>query len=158
MTHEWLRGPRQLQFVFLATMLLLAGTLGWLGWRLLQQDQQLSAQRAVDRQETSADLAVAALERRLADVDQDILRLLRASEPPKTASDGALFLKLSEGEIRTWPQGRLLYLPELPPSPPSRAAGNPKAHPTDSAGRPRARGIVRHTVFSCLPRSPLASN
>jgi signal transduction histidine kinase len=61
-------------------------------------------------------LGVAALERRLASVDQDIGRLLAAGEPPNKASDGALFLEFANGEIRTWPQGRLLYLPDLPPS------------------------------------------
>jgi Flp pilus assembly protein CpaB len=64
MTPEWLRGPGQLRIIFLATMLLLAGTLGWLGWRLLQQDQQLSAQRTAERREADADLVVAALELR----------------------------------------------------------------------------------------------
>src|SRR5690348_9885580 len=116
MTRAWHRGPRQLRLVFLATMLLLAGTLGWLGWGLLQQDQQLSEQRIADRRETAADLAVAALERRLAAVDQDVVRLLTAGEPPKAVSDGAVYLELANGEIRTWPQGRLLYLPDLPPS------------------------------------------
>jgi len=66
MTSEWLREPRQLRIVFLTTMLLLAGTLGWLGWRLLQQDQQLSAQRMAVHRETAAGLAVATLERQLA--------------------------------------------------------------------------------------------
>jgi len=97
-------------------MLLLGGALGWLGWRLLQQDQQLSAQRMAERRETAADLAVAALERRLAAVDQDVVRLLAAGEPPKAASDGALFLEFADGEIRTWPRGRLLYFPDLPSS------------------------------------------
>ena len=117
MTPEWLRSPRQLRFVFLATMLLLAGTLGWLGWRLLQQDQQLAAQREAERRETAADLAVAALERRVASVDQDVAHLLAVGEPPKAAGDGALFFEFANGEIRTWPQGRLLYLPDLPASP-----------------------------------------
>src|SRR4051812_4789085 len=49
MTPKWFRGPRQLRLIFLATMLLLAGTLGWLGWRLLQQDQQLSSQQMAER-------------------------------------------------------------------------------------------------------------
>jgi signal transduction histidine kinase len=117
MTPEWLRGPRQLRVVFLATMLLLGATLGWLGWRLLQQDQQLSAQRMTERRDTAADLAVAALERRLAAVDQNVVGLLAAGEPPNTARDGALFVKILSRDIRVWPQGRLLYLPELPPAP-----------------------------------------
>src|SRR5215469_16699056 len=105
MTPRWLQGPRQLRFVFLGTMLLLAGTLGWLGWRLLQQDQQLSAQRIAERRETAADLAVAALERRFAAIDQDVARLLAAGEPPNEADNGGLFIEFTNGEIRLWPRG-----------------------------------------------------
>jgi len=98
-------------------MLLLAGTLGWLGWRLLQQDQQLSAQRIAERRETAADLAVAALERRFAAIDQDVARLLAAGEPPNEAGNGGLFIEFTNGEIRLWPRGTLLYLPALRPAP-----------------------------------------
>ena len=44
-----MRHPYRLRFIFLAVMLLLAATLGWLGWRLLQQEEQLWAQRSVER-------------------------------------------------------------------------------------------------------------
>jgi len=98
-------------------MSLLAGTLGWLGWRLLQQDQQLSAQRVVERQESTADLAVAALEHRLASLDQHIARLLTAGEPASPAGDGALFFEFTQGGIRMWPEGRVLYAPDLQPLP-----------------------------------------
>jgi signal transduction histidine kinase len=98
-------------------MFLLAGTLGWLGWRLLQQDQQLAAQRMAERRETDADLTVAALERRLAAVDQDVARVLGTGEPPQPPGNGAVFLEFGHGTIRIWPQGRLLYLPDLPSSP-----------------------------------------
>lgn len=114
MTSEWLRGPRQLRVVFLATMLLLTGTLGWLGWRLLQQDQQLSTQRMAERRETDADIAVAALEHRLAAVDQDVTDLLAKGEPPEPLNDGMVLLEFGDRQIRIWPQGRLLYLPDLP--------------------------------------------
>ena len=80
MSGEWFRAPRQLRFVFVGTMLLLSCTLGWLGWRLLQQDQQLATQRLAERRETAADLAVAALEKRLSGVEQDLGSILAAGE------------------------------------------------------------------------------
>ena len=99
MTAHWFRGPRQLRLIFLATMLLLAGTLGWLGWRLLQQDQQLSSQQMAERQETSADLAVTSMERELAAIDQDVARVLTTSELLKSESEG-LFVEFGRGAIR----------------------------------------------------------
>ena len=45
MLGKWLRAPHQLRLVFLATWCCLSATLGWLGWHLLQQEGQLSAQR-----------------------------------------------------------------------------------------------------------------
>lgn len=65
MPAEPLRGPRQLRLVFMATMAVLSVTLGWLGWKLLQQDEQLESQRRTERREAAADLAVAGLEKRI---------------------------------------------------------------------------------------------
>ena len=61
-----------IRWVFLAVMLLLAATLGWLGWRFLQQDQQLADQRLAEQRESAAEIAVASLERRLVAIDQDL--------------------------------------------------------------------------------------
>ncbi|OFW17918.1 MAG: hypothetical protein A3H97_22675 [Acidobacteria bacterium RIFCSPLOWO2_02_FULL_65_29] len=101
---------------FATVMLLLAATFGWLAWRLLVQDQALSAQRLVEQRETAADLVVLALERRLTNVEQDLDRIL-AGEPPSTsprASDGALFFEMSGTSIRTWPEKGLVFYPTLP--------------------------------------------
>ena len=115
MVGKWLPIRRRLGLVFLAVMLMLAATLGWLGWRLLSQDQQLSAQRLAEQRETAADLAVAALERRLSAVEHDL------DGPPPSArsrrdlpsADEALFFEFRFGSVRAWPDGGLLYRPDL---------------------------------------------
>ena len=115
MFGEWLRGPRQLRVVFLAVMLLLSAALGWLGWRLLQQDQQLFAQRLAERREIAADLAVAGLEKRLSAVEHDLSQALVAGDLAQArVADGAVLVQFLPDAIRAWPQGRLIYYPELP--------------------------------------------
>lgn len=116
MLGEWLPVPRRVRLVFLAVMLLLAATLGWLGWRLLAQDQQLAAQRLAERRDTAADLIVAALEKRLLEVEQDLDRVLADGAPvnPPSSSDTATVMMFRSGSLRTWPEQGLIYQPELP--------------------------------------------
>jgi hypothetical protein len=108
-------GPLQLRLVFLAVMLLLASTLGWLGWRLLSQDRELAKQRTTERQEVAADLAIAAFEKRFSAVEQDLGRILAGDE--NVHEDGALFVHIMPNGIRAWPEHGLLYFPKLPQSP-----------------------------------------
>jgi signal transduction histidine kinase len=116
MSSEALRRPSQLRLIFLGTMLLLAGMLGWLGWRLLEQDRQLADQRLADRKETTADLVVAALEKRLAAIEQQLAETAAAGTPPAQPgiAEGAVMVQFAEGSIHAWPRGRLLYYPDLP--------------------------------------------
>ncbi len=115
MFDEWLRAPRRLRLVFLAVMLLLAGTLGWLAWRLLAQDRQLVVQQLADQRDAAADLAVVALERRLSAVEQDLSRVLADdSAPPTSLSSGAIFVQFGPGVIRAWPEDSLVYYPDVP--------------------------------------------
>jgi hypothetical protein len=81
MSGEWLRGPRRIRVVFFGVMLLLAATLGWLGWRLLAQDQQLAAQRLTERRDAAAALVVAAFEKRLLEIEQELDRLQAGLAP-----------------------------------------------------------------------------
>src|SRR5579862_7631248 len=85
----WLRA--RLRLALLGVMLLLAGTLGWLAWRLLQQDQQLAAQRLTEQRDAAADVVVALLEKRLSEIQQDLDRILNGGEPSGTPnpSEGA---------------------------------------------------------------------
>jgi signal transduction histidine kinase len=96
-------------------MLLLAGTLSWLAWRLLAQDQQLSVQRLAEQRDTAADLAVAALEKRLNAVEHDLSRVLAGdSSPPASLPSGAILVEFRPGAIRAWPESGLVFYPTTP--------------------------------------------
>jgi cytochrome c-type biogenesis protein CcmH/NrfG len=95
MVGNWLRAPRQLRLVFLAVMLLLTATLGWLGYQLVAQDRQRSAKRLADQRETAADLVVAALKTRISAIEQDLADMLsRESPPAKKKSTGRSLRKV----------------------------------------------------------------
>ena len=42
--REWLKQPKHVLVLFVGITLALAATLGWVGWRLLQQDRTLEMQ------------------------------------------------------------------------------------------------------------------
>ncbi len=118
----WLR--ERLRRLFLGVMLLLAGTLGWLAWRLLLQDQQLAAQRLMEQRDTAADVVVAVLEKRLAEIRQDLGLIVNGAEPakPPHPSDGATFVRFSSGTFRVWPEHNLAYYPEVREEPEAPAS------------------------------------
>ncbi len=97
-------------------MLALSAALAWLGWRLLQQDRQLAVQRLVEQRETAADLAVAALDRRFAEVEDDLNRALVEGDlkrHPRAAED-SVSVEFLPRALRAWPPDRLTYYPEVP--------------------------------------------
>jgi signal transduction histidine kinase len=101
--------------MFLAVMLLLAGTLGWLGWRLLEQEQQLWVQRALERNESAADVVVAGLEKKLSAIERNLDHVLAGGEPAPelAASDHMAVVHTARGLVRSWPEHRLVYVPAL---------------------------------------------
>jgi signal transduction histidine kinase len=118
MVGDWLRAPRQLRLVFLAVMLLLTATLGWLGFQLVAQDRELSEKRLDDQRETAADLAVVELKTRISAIEQDLSVILAGGSPKELApTRSAVFFQLQSGSIRTWPERGLIFYPELPDPP-----------------------------------------
>ncbi len=87
---------RRLPALFVAVMLVPAAALAWLGWRWLEQDRALEAQRARERQERTLQSA----ERMLDD---------REPSPP----DGAVMVVIRPQSIELFPRTRLLYYPFL---------------------------------------------
>src|SRR5262245_37693270 len=77
---QWLEPRRRMLTMFLGIAVLLAGTLLWLGWQLARQDRDLAAQRLQERREIVADVAVAALQKSLSYVEEQLTNL--TSLPP----------------------------------------------------------------------------
>jgi signal transduction histidine kinase len=116
--------------VSFAIALLLAGTLLWLGWRLAAQDRQVAEQRMHEQRENAADLAVAALQRALSQVEER-LATLAATQGPAAAEralaladglgDDSVVLLVRDGAPIEYPAGRLAFSP-VAPAPPEPAA------------------------------------
>jgi hypothetical protein len=113
-----LRDPRQLRLVFMATMAVLLVTLGCLTWWLIDQDRRLASQRQFEQRESAADLAVASLERHLLTAERRLGELVASGDGqgPMDLPAGAVLVRWSSATVRAWPDGRLLYHPDMPTS------------------------------------------
>ena len=130
--RDWLRPPRNLLVLFLGTTLVLTAGLGWLGWRLLQQDRAVEAQRVRDRLDSAADLIAAEMRQTLtaAEAQLTLLSTLSASRLLDSASayaetlgDDALVVVFRLGAVDAYPNHRLLSYPAVPrPTEPSTDA------------------------------------
>ncbi len=116
MVSKWLRRTAIRRTLFAGIVVLLTATIGWLGQRVLAQDQQLTSQRIADDREIAADLVVAAFNQRLAAIERDLdAELTRDSLTPISRDPGAILVRLTGDAIDTSPPNALLYYPHLPP-------------------------------------------
>jgi signal transduction histidine kinase len=120
---KWLEPSRHLLILFLATALLLVGALLWLGWQLARQDRELADKRLQERQETAADLCVAALQQAVAQAETrlaDISRLApgelekEAAGYARTLSEDSVLVLERDGKILIYPARRLPFYPDQP--------------------------------------------
>ena len=77
---RWFRAPRYLLTLFLGIMQVLAATLGWLGWRLLEQDRALESQRAQEQLDNAADLLGASFLRKFSESEDQLGSLVTLSD------------------------------------------------------------------------------
>jgi signal transduction histidine kinase len=118
----WFRPPRHVLALFLLFAFLPAIAVGWLTWRLLQQEQTLENQRVVERLENAADLLAATLQRNLAELEERLnaLALSPGAQLAESASqlasslDDAVMVVFHTSGIESYPAARLLYYPFLP--------------------------------------------
>jgi signal transduction histidine kinase len=96
--------------------LLVAGALGWLGWRLLSQEEALEQQRRRDRLEQMADGLVTGFLRTLAEAEAALTQT--GSAPHWTVPEpnhGAVAVLLRPTAVDMKPKHALVYVPVLPP-------------------------------------------
>ena len=119
----WFRSPRYLLTLFLAIMLVLAASLGWLSWRLLKQDRALESQRSQERLDNAADLIAASLLRKFSESKDQFNSLLALSDSDlnarvaELAGQGAgtvLIVVFRPQAVDAYPRAALLYYPFLP--------------------------------------------
>src|SRR5215472_9373519 len=117
MTHmplrEWLRPPQIPLLVLFLLTLASASSLGWFGWRLLQQDRAVEAQRAQERLEESADRIAERMQGAVA-ATQERLALWSANPARADVSPQGLLLVPQAGAFAAFPPSRLLYWPSSP--------------------------------------------
>jgi len=117
---EWLKPPRSLLIILFLLTLVSVSALGWFGWKLLEQERVVEAQRAQDRDEQAADRIAATMRGTLAETGERLGAWVTAP-PPDGKPDEGLLLILTENSMSAAPAGRLLYRP-FPPSEPEAAA------------------------------------
>jgi signal transduction histidine kinase len=105
---SWLRPPRLLLVLFLAVTLAPAAGLVWLGWRLLEQERALEAQRRLEHREHGADLIVGALREQLVASREGLAAPSRALQPEE---NDAVIVLFGVSSVRTHPPAQLLYDP-----------------------------------------------
>ncbi|MGH9718822.1 MAG: sensor histidine kinase [Bryobacteraceae bacterium] len=111
------RSARAIIAISAALTLLVTGAVGWLGWRLLAQEEVLERQRSRDRIELRTDALLAAFLRRIAEEEAALARIgseLPAESAPLRNKAGAVLVLISRRTFETKPERQLLYRPVVP--------------------------------------------
>ena len=122
MSGKWLEPPRSLLVLLGLVTLVSVSALGWLGWRLVEQERVLAEQRSRERVSQSADRIAGLARGRFAELGESVagwLSNLPTGDKPETG----LLLITDARQLQAFPAGRLLYHPN--PSPWPDAPGEP---------------------------------
>ena len=111
--REWLTPPRTLLLLLFLLTLVSVSTLALFGWRLLEQQRMVEAQRSEERLEQAADQITAMVREDLAESSERLGAGL--------VSPGDLLFSLSPTSLDAMPPGQLLYYPIPPPDPESNS-------------------------------------
>ena len=109
---------RRLLLLFLATTIVPAACLGWLGWRVVEEDRRQQQDRMHEQREQAADLAASALQRVLAEAEERLVSFSAApTTPAQIAMDGLTLVTFGQEGVLEHAGTPLLYYPALPKSP-----------------------------------------
>src|ERR1700682_2140784 len=102
---EWLKPPRTLLLILFLLTLVSVSALGWFGWKLLDQERMLEAQRVQEPLGQTADRIAAPLRGALAETGE------RLGSGLATAPHDGLLLQFKDNAMAVAPAERLLYYP-----------------------------------------------
>ena len=108
--REWLKPPRGLLLALFGLTAAAVSALGWFGWRLVQQERIVEAQRDSEALEQAADRVAASVARSLAEAG-DRLSAWATAPPSDGKPEQGILLVSDERGVSAWPRGRVLYYP-----------------------------------------------
>ena len=111
---EFARSPRRLLALYLTGAIAAVACLAWLGWRLLDQENAVEAQRASARLEVAADKVVRVLQRGLDELGRAV------AAPGEQPPAGTVLLIADHRSTRAIPPERMAFYPVAPTSPVAR--------------------------------------
>src|ERR1019366_8700877 len=88
--REWLRPPKSLLLILVLLSLVSVSAVGWFGFKLLEQDRMVQAQRRQERLEQAADRIAATLRGTLAETGERLSAWLTTPPPAGKPDDGGL--------------------------------------------------------------------
>ncbi len=106
----WLEPPRSLLILLFLVAFVSISAVAWFGWKLLDLERMLEAQRGQERLEQDADQITATLRGLVAETGD---RLSAWVDNPPTADkpDDGLLLLVTDRSMTARPSGRLLFYP-----------------------------------------------
>ncbi len=111
----WLKPPRSLLALLFLVTLVSVSALGWFGWKLLDQERVVEAQRDRERLEQAADRVAAIARGTLAETGERLGTWLLAPPSDGKPDEGLLLIISGENAISAMPRPRLLYRPSFSP-------------------------------------------
>lgn len=112
--REWLKPPLSLLALLFLVTFVSVSALAWLGWKLLDQERAVEAQRAQEGLEQASDRIAALARGVLAETGERLGTWLIAPPAGGKPEDGLLLILFGDGGFAAMPPQRLLYRPAAP--------------------------------------------